>query len=116
MSSLYQLLYLNFCRNKYICSYIFRNTINNRYKTYLLQFYQDTLEIEDDKEQREKENSEEDLKKDKDLTMDDDKDNRDDDDGSNSECINLLSGSEFLLKMFLLKNAFVHRDNHIQIV
>ncbi|XP_032677519.1 serine/threonine-protein phosphatase 1 regulatory subunit 10 [Odontomachus brunneus] len=45
-------------------------------------FYQDTLEIEDDKEQ--KENSEEDLKKDKDLAMDDDKDNRDDDDGSNT--------------------------------
>ncbi|XP_029170568.1 serine/threonine-protein phosphatase 1 regulatory subunit 10 isoform X2 [Nylanderia fulva] len=45
-------------------------------------FYQDTLEIEEDKDQREKENSEEDLKKDKDdLKMfDDEKDNRDDDD------------------------------------
>lgn len=53
---------------------------------FFLQFYQDTLEIEDDKEQREKENMEEDLKKDKDL-IDDEKDNRDDDDGSNSKCI-----------------------------
>ncbi|XP_011154465.1 serine/threonine-protein phosphatase 1 regulatory subunit 10 [Harpegnathos saltator] len=47
-------------------------------------FYQDTLEIEDDKEQREKENSEEDVRKEKDLAIDDDKDNRDDDDGSNT--------------------------------
>ncbi|KAL6267373.1 hypothetical protein P5V15_000448 [Pogonomyrmex californicus] len=47
-------------------------------------FYQDTLEIEEDKDQREKENEEE-SKKDKDQVLDEEKDNRDDDDiGSNT--------------------------------
>ncbi|KYM98140.1 Serine/threonine-protein phosphatase 1 regulatory subunit 10 [Cyphomyrmex costatus] len=48
-------------------------------------FYQDTLEIEEDKDQRERESGEEESKKDKDQLLDEEKDNRDDDDiGSNT--------------------------------
>ncbi|KAH0945232.1 hypothetical protein HN011_002524 [Eciton burchellii] len=47
-------------------------------------FYQDTLVIDEEKNQTEKENSEEDLKKDKDQVFDDEKDNRDDDDIGNN--------------------------------
>lgn len=50
------------------------------------QFYQDTLEIEEDKDQREKESGEDESRKDKDQMFDEEKDNRDDDDiGSNSK-------------------------------
>lgn len=58
-----------------------------------LQFYQDTLVIDEDKNQTEKENGEEDSKKDfKDHIFDDEKDNRDDDDiGSNSKYIIIMS-------------------------
>lgn len=50
------------------------------------------MEIEEDKDQREKENSEEESKKDKDQVLDEEKDNRDDDDiGSNSKCFNHLN-------------------------
>lgn len=53
-------------------------------KTRCLQFYQDTLEIEEDKDQKEKDNNDEDAKTDKDL--EDDKYSKDDDDtGSNSK-------------------------------
>lgn len=60
---------------------------------YALQFYQDTLETDEDKEQKEKENSDDDLKKDKEETTDDQKENRifksdaDDDTGSNSKIL-----------------------------
>ncbi|XP_071633343.1 uncharacterized protein Pnuts [Temnothorax longispinosus] len=48
-------------------------------------FYQDTLEIEEDKDQRERESGEEELRKDKDQAFDEERDNRDDDDiGSNT--------------------------------
>ncbi|XP_076685157.1 phosphatase 1 nuclear targeting subunit isoform X2 [Andrena cerasifolii] len=53
-------------------------------------FYQDTLETDEDKEQKEKENSDDDLKKEKEETTDDQKENRifksdaDDDTGSNT--------------------------------
>lgn len=48
-------------------------------------FYQDTLEIEEDKDQREKESGEEESRKDKDQILDEEKDNRDDDEiGSNT--------------------------------
>ncbi|CAL7943248.1 unnamed protein product [Xylocopa violacea] len=52
-------------------------------------FYQDTLETDEDKEQKEKENSDEDVKKEKEETSDDQKENRifkpdDDDAGSNT--------------------------------
>ncbi|XP_076752219.1 phosphatase 1 nuclear targeting subunit isoform X2 [Xylocopa sonorina] len=52
-------------------------------------FYQDTLETDEDKEQKEKENSDEDVKKDKEEISDDQKENRifkadDDDTGSNT--------------------------------
>lgn len=63
-----------------------------------MQFYQDTLVIDEDKNQTEKENGEEDTKKDKDHVFDDEKDNRDDDDiGSNSKYFNFLITNIVLL-------------------
>lgn len=56
----------------------------------MVQFYQDTLETDEDKEQKEKENSDDDVRKEKEET-DDQKENRvfkadvDDDAGSNSK-------------------------------
>lgn len=60
-------------------------------KKFFFKFYQDTLETDEDKEQKEKENSDEDAKKEKEETIDDQKENRifktdiDDDARSNSK-------------------------------
>lgn len=60
-------------------------------KSLILQFYQDTLEIEEDKDQREKESGEEESRKDKDQMLDEEKDNRDDEDiGSNSKYFSII--------------------------
>lgn len=64
---------------------------------YVLQFYQDTLETDEDKEQKENDNSDEDTKKVKEDTGDDQKESRifksdiDDDTGSNSKIFYLYS-------------------------
>lgn len=63
------------------------------------------MEIEEDKDQREKENSEDDSRKDKDQ-LDDEKDSRDEDDiRSNSKYLNLSNKQERDKLIYFLKTA-----------
>lgn len=76
-----------------------------------LQFYQDTLEIEEDKDQREKDNGEEESKKDKELViLDDEKDNRDDDDSRSNSKYFIIIFNSLSRKKFPLKNYTAYKN------